>query len=100
MGKPLGSPKTGGGSRKGIPNKSTALVKDMVSQALEGVGGADYLKRQAEANPAAFMTLVGKLIPVQVGGDPDNPIKAEFTDHEASARLAAILAAIRSRVPE
>lgn len=59
------------GRRKGAVNKTTALVKDMVAKALDKVGGAEYLERQAEDNPVAFMTLVGKLIPVQVGGDPD-----------------------------
>jgi hypothetical protein len=34
-GKPVGSPKTGGGSRKGIPNKATAEFRDTVRKLLE-----------------------------------------------------------------
>lgn len=65
-----------GGRQKGTPNKHTAAVKDMVLAALSNKGGVKYLERQADENPQAFMTLVGKVIPLQVGGDPDNPIKS------------------------
>lgn len=67
--------KTGGGSRKGRPNKTTGAIKDMITKALDGVGGVAYLKRQAEANPAAFMTLVGKVLPLQLTGEDGGPIK-------------------------
>ena len=65
-----------GGRKKGTPNKQTAAVKDMVLTALGNVGGVKYLERQASENPTAFMTLVGKVIPLQVAGDPENPIKS------------------------
>lgn len=58
--------KTGGGSRKGSPNKATAELKDMILQALAGAGGTAYLQEQATKNPAAFMTLIGKVLPLQV----------------------------------
>jgi hypothetical protein len=58
-----------GGRQKGTPNKSTQAVKDMILEALAQKGGADYLARQADENPAAFMTLVGKVLPLQVTGD-------------------------------
>ena len=63
-----------GGRQKGTPNKLTADVKAMILGALETVGGQDYLARQAEENPGPFMTLVGKVLPTQVTGDPDNPV--------------------------
>lgn len=63
-----------GGRAKGVPNKTTAAVKDMILQALSNKGGVEYLERQADENPTAFMTLVGKVLPLQVAGDPDNPI--------------------------
>ena len=63
--------KAGPGRPKGSQNKTTVLVKTLVSEAQTRAGGVDYLVRQAEENPVAFMSLVGKLIPVQVGGDPD-----------------------------
>jgi len=58
----------GKGRPKGAPNKNSAAVKDMVLQALSGAGGVQYLQDQAKLNPAAFMTLVGKVIPLQVAG--------------------------------
>jgi hypothetical protein len=79
-----------GGSRKGVPNKNTAALKDMILQALNEAdpnGGVAYLKTQATQNPASFLTLVGKVLPLQVAGDPANPIThvvrvelAELTD--------------------
>lgn len=70
-----------GGSRKGIPNKITSEVKTMVLEALEGVGGVSYLMERAQdpRTAPAFMTLVGKVIPLQVAGDPDNPVKHSIT---------------------
>ena len=32
-----------------------------------------YLVEQAKAQPAAFLTLLGKVLPLQVTGDRDNP---------------------------
>jgi hypothetical protein len=47
----------------------------MVLQALSQAGGVKYLKRQADENPNAFLSLVGKVIPLQVAGDPNNPVR-------------------------
>jgi len=55
-----------GGRQKGTPNKLNADVKGMILEALNGVGGVRYLQRQADENPTAFMTLVGKVLPTQV----------------------------------
>lgn len=68
-----GRPKTGG-RQKGTTNKLTADVKAMVLSALDRAGGVDYLLTQAQSNPNAFLTLVGKVLPMQVQGDPDNPV--------------------------
>ena len=61
----------GKGRPKGARNKVTAALKDMILGALDDAGGRDYLMKQAGDNPAAFLTLVGKVLPLQVGGDPD-----------------------------
>lgn len=58
-----GNPK---GRRKGTPNKNTAALKEMVMNALIRAGGEEYLLRQAEENPKAFMALVGRLLPPAV----------------------------------
>jgi hypothetical protein len=51
---------------KGSENKENKAIKDMIRVALSRKGGADYFERQADENPASFMTLVGKLIPAEV----------------------------------
>jgi hypothetical protein len=68
------NPNLKGGSRKGIPNKLTADVKAMILAALDQAGGAQYLLKQAQTNPNAFLTLVGKVLPMTVSNDPQNPI--------------------------
>ena len=69
-------PQPKGGSRKGKPNKATALIKEMIEGALQDAGGRAYLARQADENPAAFMGLLGKILPkdINVGGQSGNPI--------------------------
>jgi hypothetical protein len=58
--------KTGGGSRKGVPNKVNKELKEMILGALDDVGGQSYLARQADENPAAFMSLVAKVLPKDI----------------------------------
>ena len=70
-----GAPKTGG-RQAGTPNKLSADVRVMVLAALNRAGGEDYLVQQAIANPAAFLTLIGKVLPTRLSGDPDNPVRA------------------------
>lgn len=38
----------------------------MIIEALDNAGGTAYLVEQAEKNPSAFMTLVGKVLPMEV----------------------------------
>jgi hypothetical protein len=57
-----------GGRKKGTPNKLTGELKDMVLSALDQAGGIEYLKARAVDNPTAFLTLVGKVLPLQVKG--------------------------------
>lgn len=71
--KPL-PPNAGKGRPKGVPNKLTADVKAMILEALENAGGAEYLTAQAALNPSAFMTLVGKVLPMTVAGDINEPL--------------------------
>jgi len=66
-GRPKGYPRSGG-RKKGVPNKNTTELKEMILAALDGAGGQAYLQQQAAANPSAFMTLIGKVLPLQVNG--------------------------------
>jgi hypothetical protein len=73
MGRPRGLPKTGG-REAGTPNKADKL-RSMVLRALDGVGGQQYLERQAELNPGPFLSLVSKCLPREVHQE----ITAEMT---------------------
>lgn len=65
----------GRGRPKGSPNKNTAALKDMILNALDKAGGEDYLITQAEDNPTAFMTLIGKVLPTTLAGDVNVNVK-------------------------
>lgn len=73
----IGKGKPGPGRPKGVPNKTTKAIKEMVLAALDKAGGEDYLLEQAEKNPTAFLTLVGKVLPLQLTGDGGGPIRFE-----------------------
>ena len=73
------------GRPKGVPNKVTKTLKEAILAAAEEAGGSgglqSYLVRQAKKkNPAPFMALVGKVLPLQVvGGDGQTePIRFEI----------------------
>ena len=68
----IGIGKAGPGRHKGIPNKQTTQLKEMILAALDASGGVDYLTKQAEENPGPFMALVGKVLPLQVAGAGDD----------------------------
>lgn len=74
----IGKGKAGPGRPKGVPNKITTDLKRAILEAAEAAGGDDgtsgYLVRQAHENPVAFLSLLGKVLPTTVSGDPDNPM--------------------------
>ena len=57
--------------------KVTKELKAMILGALDDAGGQDYLAKCAQdpKTASAFLTLVGKVLPLQVSGDPDNPLR-------------------------
>lgn len=72
--KKIGTGKPGPGRPKGSGDKISRGVKEMVIAALNGVGGQAYLEEQAVKNPKAFLTLIGKVIPLQVAGALDHTL--------------------------
>ena len=72
----------GKGRPKGSLNKTTTLLKDAILKAAELAGNnvgdnqgiVSYLSHQAEENPTAFMGLLGKVLPMQIAGDSENPL--------------------------
>ena len=79
VGKPFKPGERPIGRAKGTPNKNTTALKEMILQALDRAGGPDYLLRQSKENPGPFLTLIGKVLPMTVVGDPDAPIKHKVT---------------------
>jgi hypothetical protein len=76
-----------GGRTKGTPNKVTKEVKEMILQALDEAGGVEYLRARALDTPGPFLTLVGKVLPLQVTGENGGPVTVEivkFGAHQAS----------------
>ncbi len=68
-----------GGRQKGTPNKTTKAVKDAIAEAAEALGGVDRLVDWAKEDPlnerAFWATIYPKLLPLQISGDPENPLR-------------------------
>jgi hypothetical protein len=74
----IGKGTPGPGRPKGSQNRATKALKEMILTALDEAhegGGTEYLKLQAIDNPTAFLTLVGKVLPLQVAGEMDHNVK-------------------------
>lgn len=62
------------------PDKHNADIKGMILTALSGAGGAKYLEQRANdpKTAAAFLGLIGKVLPMTIAGDPNNPQRIIF----------------------
>lgn len=68
-------PAAGSGRKKGSQNKFTKALKEAILEAAEGShkeGTVGYLKVQARDNPTAFMSLLGKVLPMTIQGTGEN----------------------------
>ena len=67
------------GRPPGSANKVPAILKEAIIRAAELAGGEEgltgYLQTQANANPSAFLGLLGKVLPLQMAGDRENPLQ-------------------------
>ena len=76
-------PAAGKGRPKGSRNKTTKLLKDAILKAADDVGedtsGKDglvgYCRFLAKAEPKAFATLMGKVLPTQLTGEGVGPVQ-------------------------
>lgn len=66
---PRRPPNAGAGRKKGVPNKTTASLKTMITGALDELGGQAWLIEQARSDPRAFMALLSKLVPREIDLD-------------------------------
>ncbi len=85
MAKQKGSAKTGG-RQKGSGNKLTGELKEMILEAANLAGGEGgtigYLRAQAGANPTAFMSLLGRVLPLQgPGPQGEHTIRSIIEQH-------------------
>ena len=60
------------GNRKRGPSKLTREVREMLLQALEEEGGVKYLRWAARTQPAAFLSLLGRLLPTEIRASLDD----------------------------
>ena len=69
------------GRPKGAPNKATKELKEMILGALTDAGGQAYLKARANdpRTQAAFLGLIGKVLPMQVTGENGGPVNTVIT---------------------
>jgi NAD(P)-dependent dehydrogenase (short-subunit alcohol dehydrogenase family) len=79
-------PAAGIGRKKGVPNKLTKEVKQMIAEALNRAGGVNYLVKQADKNPKAFMSLVGRIVPLHINADHSGSIMLTRAAAEAEVR--------------
>ncbi len=82
----IGAGMPGPGRPKGKPNRTTALLKDAILKAATDAGDGDmaaYLTQQAKDNPGPFMALLGKVLPLQIAGDLENPIAIQMVELRA-----------------
>lgn len=75
--------KPGPGRPKGIPNKMTTAAKDAIAKAADALGGPDRLVAWAQEDPlnerAFWTSIYPKLLPLQVTGDPNQPVHTVST---------------------
>ena len=71
----------GPGRPKGMPNKATTQLKELILGALDAAGGVDYLTARANdpRTASAFLSLVGKVLPMTIAGDAENPLNLGVT---------------------
>jgi hypothetical protein len=66
-----------GGRKKGSLNRITTDLKEAILRAAEEAhenGTVGYLTWLANNNSGAFASLLGKILPMVVAGDPANPL--------------------------
>lgn len=71
-----------GGRQKGTPNKVTKAAKDAIAEVAERLGGPDRMLAWAQEDPVNerifWQTIYTKILPLQLAGDPDNPLSINW----------------------
>lgn len=74
-----GGARKGAGRPAGVPNKISADVKAGILEAFQRAGGAEYLHGIAQTDPRTFCGLLGKVLPMQLVGDPNAPVAIKIS---------------------
>lgn len=84
---PRGGKRDGAGRPQGALDKNNKQLREMILEALDKKGGVTYLAEKADSHPQAFLSLLGRVLPTQLQGDPNAPV------HVAHSGTVAIDAA-------
>ena len=60
-------PNAGRGRKKGSVNKTTKTLKEALLASFETLGGEEWLVSLAESDPKAYASLLGRLVPSEIG---------------------------------
>ena len=72
------------GRKPGQKNKHTLLLKEAIIAAAQKAGGGDmvaYLTKMALEQPGPFLALLGRVLPLQLQGDANNPLVITEVTH-------------------
>jgi hypothetical protein len=59
----------GKGRPRGVPNRLSGELREMILESLHAAGGVAYLSRMADEQPAAYLSLLAKLLPLEASLD-------------------------------
>lgn len=83
-GRPVGYPKSGGGSRKGIPNKSTHDVREAILWAADQLGGKQRIVTWAQEDPQNerifWDRLYPRLLPKEINANVAGTVQVKLID--------------------
>jgi hypothetical protein len=88
--------KGGPGRPLGLQNKVTANLKEAIEQAFNILGGVNWLVKLAEEEPAAFASLLVKVLPKQL----ELSVDLDFRDRLSQAIDKARIANLRAVKPQ
>ena len=70
------------GRKAGSPNKTTKAAKEAIHEAFEKMGGikalCDWADKNDDNRKVFYSQIWPKIVPLQVGGDPDSPHTIEI----------------------
>lgn len=77
-------PNAGKGRKPGVPNKTTAAMKEAFRKAFDEMGGVPALVKWGKANRTDFYKLAARLIPHEIvgpGTDGEHLVKSIVHEH-------------------